>query len=149
MNYIEVFNETSYNIEDLPVMEKFIKSCAKKLKLKNIIFNVIIIKDEQIHSLNKLYRNVDRSTDVITFALEDNKQIQTPTVRVLGDIYISYDKVIKQSEEYGHSKKRELCFLAAHGFLHLLGYDHQTIQEEEIMFKLQKELLETYGIKKK
>jgi len=71
-----------------------------------------------------------------------------PYVRVLGDIYISYDKVISQAEEYGHSTKREICFLAIHGLLHLLGYDHMNKEDEEKMFKLQKELLNSYGIKK-
>ena len=61
--------------------------------------------------------------------------------RVLGDIYISIDKARTQAIEYGHSFKRELCFLAVHGFLHLLGYDHMIKEEEEIMFNLQEEIL--------
>ena len=71
-----------------------------------------------------------------------------PEVRVLGDIYISYDKVISQAKEYNHSIKREICFLAVHGLLHLLGYDHMKKEDEIKMFSLQKELLEDYGIKK-
>ena len=112
------------------------------------MFNVIIVNNDKIHSLNKDYRNIDRPTDVITFALEDDKQVDIPSIRVLGDIYISYDKVISQALEYNHSKKRELCFLAVHGLLHLLGYDHMNKEDEEKMFKLQKEFLENYGIKK-
>ena len=104
--------------------------------------------DKYIHKINKEYRGIDRPTDVISFALEDDKQIDLPDLRVLGDIYISYDKVISQAKEYGHSNKRELCFLAVHGLLHLLGYDHMTKDDEIKMFGLQKELLDSYGIKK-
>ena len=72
-----------------------------------------------------------------------------PEVKViLGDIYISLDKAKSQSKEYGHSLLRELSFLAVHGFYHLLGYDHQTKEEEEVMFKKQEEVLEIYGIKR-
>ena len=67
---------------------------------------------------------------------------------MLGDVYISYDKVIKQAKDYGHSNTRELCFLAIHGLLHLLGYDHMNDKDEKKMFDLQKELLDNYGIKK-
>ncbi len=148
MNYIEIFNEYKGNVTDLETFESFINFSALKLGLKNVMFNVIIIDDERIHKINKEYRKIDRPTDVITFALEDDKQIDTPEVRVLGDIYISYDKVISQSKEYGHSKKRELCFLGIHGLLHLLGYDHMNEKDEKVMFGLQKELLEEYGIKK-
>lgn len=74
------------------------------------MFNVIIVDNESIHKINKEYRNIDRETDVITFALEDNKQIDVPGLRVLGDVYISYDRVISQAKDYGHSTKREICF---------------------------------------
>ncbi len=148
MNYIEVFNEYKKPVEELSLVEDFINYCASSLKLKNVLFNVIIIDNDSIHKINKKYRNIDRETDVITFALEDNKQIDTKDVRVLGDIYISYDRVISQAKEYNHSTRREICFLAVHGLLHLLGYDHMNKEDEEVMFGLQKELLNSYGIKK-
>ena len=148
MNYIEVFNEYKKPVKELSLVEDFINYCASSLKLKNVLFNVIIIDNDSIHKINKEYRNIDRETDVITFALEDNKQIDTKDVRVLGDIYISYDKVISQAKEYNHSTRREICFLAVHGLLHLLGYDHMNKEDEEVMFGLQKELLNSYGIKK-
>ena len=148
MNYIEVFNEYKKPVEELSLVEDFINYCASSLKLKNVLFNVIIIDNDSINKINKEYRNIDRETDVITFALEDNKQIDTKDVRVLGDIYISYDKVISQAKEYNHSTRREISFLAVHGLLHLLGYDHMNKEDEEVMFGLQKELLNSYGIKK-
>lgn len=109
---------------------------------------MIFVSNERIHEINRLYRNVDRPTDVITFALEDHKEIETPEVRVLGDIYISVDKVVEQAKLYGHSRKRELFFLVTHGIYHLLGYDHMTEEEEKVMFQKQKEVLEEYGVKR-
>ena len=148
MNQVEIYNEYKKDIEDLKLLKKFIDFCIEKLRLKKVCFNVIIVDNDYIHKLNKEYRNIDRPTDVITFALEDNKVIDIPDCRVLGDIYISYDKVLEQAKEYEHSYKRELCFLTIHGILHLLGYDHINKDDEEKMFKLQKELLDNYGIKK-
>lgn len=148
MNYIDFINNYGKDIKEQKIMEEFINYCILELKLKNVMFNVIIINDDEIHKLNKKYRNIDRATDVITFALEDNKEGPSLDVRVLGDVYISYDKVIKQAKDYGHSNTRELCFLAIHGLLHLLGYDHMNDKDEKKMFDLQKELLDNYGIKK-
>ncbi len=148
MNCIEIFNEYGKEINELELLSDFINYAADKLELKNVMFNVIMVDNESIHKINKEYRNIDRPTDVITFALEDNKLIDIPNGRVLGDVYISYDKVISQAKEYGHSKEREICFLGVHGLLHLLGYDHMNKEEEKEMFNLQKELLNSYGIKK-
>ena len=114
---------------------------------KNVIFNIIIVHNDYIHELNKNYRGIDRETDVITFALEDDKTFN-PEIRILGDVYISIDKAKSQSEEYGHSFLRELCFLAVHGMLHLLGYDHMKKTDEEVMFKLQEEILDEMDIKR-
>lgn len=148
MNQIEIFNNYNKEIEEIETLKSFIDYVVEKLRLKNIMFNVIIIDNESIHKINKEYRNIDRPTDVISFALEDNEKISLPAGRVLGDIYISYDKVVSQALEYGHSTTRELCFLGVHGLLHLLGYDHMNAEDEKKMFGLQKELLEEYGIKK-
>lgn len=146
MNYIELINKYDGNVDDLEELNEFINFSIDKLGLKNLMFNVIIIDNESIHKINKEYRGIDRPTDVISFALEDNKQINVPNLRILGDIYISYDKVKCQAEEYGHSTKRELFFLTIHGILHLLGYDHMKKEDEIKMFSLQKELLKEYGI---
>ena len=142
MNYFELIDKYNINDEEKVMLNDFINYCIKKLDLKNVLFNVIIINNEDIHNLNKNYRDIDRPTDVITFALEDYKDNINVGIRMLGDIYISYDKVVSQALEYGHSIKREICFLAVHGILHLLGYDHMIKEDEEKMFKLQKELLD-------
>lgn len=137
----EIFNETNENIEEIKDIKKVLNVAIKKLKLKNIEFNVIITNNEFIHELNKKYRNIDRETDVISFALEDDNIFPEIEEKVLGDIYISIDKAKSQAVEYGHSFKREICFLAVHGFLHLNGYDHMEKEEEKIMFGLQEEIL--------
>ena len=148
MNYIELIDKYNIDEKEKETLYNFILFCVKELELKNVLFNVIIINNEEIHELNKLYRNIDKPTDVITFALEDAKDNVSLDVRMLGDIYISYDKVITQALEYGHTSKREICFLAVHGILHLLGYDHMNKEDEEKMLKILKELLDKYGIKK-
>ena len=148
MNEIGIFNETEEKLDEINELKPLTDFASKYLNLQNVIFNVIIIDNKRIHEINKEYRNIDRETDVISFALEDDKTMDEGDVRVLGDIYISIDKAKSQAEEYGHSLKRELCFLCIHGLLHLLGYDHMEKEEEKIMFGLQEEILDSYGIKR-
>ena len=145
---IGFFNETNINLDkELKVVKKVLEHGLNKLNIDEAIFNIIIVDNDYIHKLNKEYRNIDRETDVITFALEDDKTFN-PSIRVLGDVYISIDKAKSQSEEYEHSLLRELSFLAVHGMLHLLGYDHIKKEEEEVMFKLQEEILDEMDIKR-
>lgn len=148
MNKVGIFNETEVSLnKELKIVKKVLKYALKKEKLKNIEFNVIIVNNERIHTINRDYRNIDKVTDVITFALEDETEVITcSNIRVLGDIYISINRAQEQAIEYNHSFLRELCFLAVHGFYHLLGYDHMTKEEEKIMFAKQEEVLEKYEI---
>lgn len=149
MNELEIFNQTDKDIKELDVVKEVLEYAIKKEKLGDVLFNVIIVDNHFIHELNRDYRHIDRETDVITFALEDEKDMVTPVgTRVLGDIYISIDKALAQAEEYGHSLKRELCFLAVHGFYHLLGYDHMSEEEEKVMFAKQEEVLNECQIKR-
>lgn len=142
----EIINNTDERIEELDYLEEYIKYVTKKESIENAIFNIIFVSKEEIHKLNLTYRGVDRPTDVISFALEDGDNLKEPKIRVLGDIYISIEVAYEQAETYGHSRMREVCFLATHGILHLLGYDHMTEDEEKIMFGKQKELLDSYEI---
>ena len=147
MNKIELFNQTEEEINELDTVLKVLDSAMKKENLDKCVFNLIIVDNSYIHELNKNYRGIDRETDVITFALEDEDSLVLPTdERGLGDIYISIDKARSQAEEYGHSLLRELSFLAVHGFYHLLGYDHMTEEDEKVMFSKQEEVLSSYGI---
>lgn len=144
----DVINNYENKIPNYEEIENYVEYLVKELNLDNCMFNIIFINDAEIHKINKEYRKVDRPTDVISFALEDNKDIEYKDFRLLGDIYISVDRAIEQARDYNHSLKRELCFLSTHGILHLLGYDHQTKEDEEEMFTKQKELLEKYGIQR-
>lgn len=148
MNKIGIFNQMDEEIKELDTVEKVLLSAIEKEKLEDITFNLIIVDNKYIHELNKNYRGIDRETDVITFALEDDDSIIVPEEegRNLGDIYISLDKAKSQAEEFGHGLLRELSFLAVHGFYHLLGFDHMTSEDEKVMFAKQEEVLEDYGI---
>lgn len=142
----KIYNETNDDlIKEIKELNKFIKYVVKKENINNAYFNIIIVNNNEIKKLNKKYRNIDKETDVITFALEDEKEMKSK-VRVLGDIYISIDKVKEQSKLYDHSIRRELSFLALHGILHLLGYDHEEKAKEKIMFDKQEKLLEECNI---
>ncbi|MCI5789676.1 MAG: rRNA maturation RNase YbeY [Tenericutes bacterium] len=146
---VEIFNQTDQEIEELETVEKVLQSAIVKENLGDVSFNLVIVDNDYIHELNRDYRKIDRETDVITFALEDEDSLVLPEdIRVLGDIYISIDKARSQAEEYGHSLLRELSFLAVHGFYHLLGYDHMTKEDEKVMFGKQEEVLEANGIKR-
>ncbi|MGI6717227.1 MAG: rRNA maturation RNase YbeY [Eubacteriales bacterium] len=106
---------------------------------------VTICDNEYIRDLNSQYRGIDRETDVLSFPLSDFDIPAGP--KSLGDIVISIDKAITQAEEYGHSLRRELCFLCVHSTLHLLGFDHEVGEEERIkMEKMQEEILQALNI---
>ena len=161
---LAIFDETN-RVERtyLNLIEQLIVSASKKLELgSNFEMSVTIVDNNRIHEINREYRKIDRPTDVISFAIEDNdeedfeiffetldneEEIEIP--RLLGDIFISIDKAEEQAKEFGHSLDREIGFLAVHGFLHLNGYDHQTEEEEYEMFSLQDEILKENDLERK
>lgn len=118
--------------------------------------SISFVSSERIREINRDFRGIDKVTDVISFALDDDDddfdtiasvmQNDEQFVTSIGDIIISVDRAREQAEDYGHSLERELGFLALHGFLHLNGYDHQTEEEEAEMFGLQQEILSAYGL---
>ena len=140
LNNFEIINLMEYDIEELDTLSEVLNYTLNKENISNAMFNVIITDNKRIHEINKQYRNIDKETDVISFALEDNLDIELP-IRLLGDIYISIDKAREQALSYNHSLERELSFLAVHGLLHLLGYDHIKKDDEEIMFSRQEMIL--------
>lgn len=144
----EIINDTNYKIENLDTLNNYLNFLVKKRNLEDAIFNIIFVTSEKIHEINKEYRNVDRVTDVISFALEDSIEGYVEEIRMLGDIYICVEKMKEQAELYNHSVLREMCFLTTHGLLHLLGYDHMEEDDEKVMFSLQEELLNEHGIKR-
>ena len=136
---IEINNLTNEKLEEINELDAYTKYLLDYMKI-DASFSVVIIDNERIHEINKEYRGIDRPTDVISFALEENEEYEVKE-RLLGDIYISIDKVYEQAKEYNHSVKRELFFLVTHGFLHLLGYDHMNEKDEKEMFALQDDIL--------
>ncbi|MFV0288081.1 MAG: rRNA maturation RNase YbeY [Mycoplasmatales bacterium] len=131
-----IVNEFNYEINELE-LSKYIEYLKTELKIKKNL-TIVFVDNDYITTLNKQFRAKDYATDVLTFVenMED----------YLGDIIISYPKAQTQAKEYQHSLQREIYFLITHGFLHLLGYDHQTITEEKVMFTKQEELLNLYGM---
>ncbi len=113
--------------------------------------SVTFVDNERIREINYEYRDKNQPTDVLSFAMEELGEGEIEVIgmdmpRILGDIIISVPKAKEQAEEYAHSYERELGFLAIHGFLHLLGYDHMTAEEEQVMTNKQKEILDSYGL---
>ncbi|WP_395135492.1 rRNA maturation RNase YbeY [Bacillus amyloliquefaciens] len=150
---IDIVDETnSVSADALQEVEKLLQFAAEKEGVQDQAeVSVTIVTNKEIREINRDYRGKDTPTDVISFALEEEGEDEVEIVGadmppVLGDIIISADRTKEQAEEYGHSFMRELGFLAVHGFLHLLGYDHMTKEEEEEMFSKQKDLLDEYGL---
>ena len=143
----DIINNSDYDVVDeLKVLEEYVLYISKKLEIEKAIFNIILVDEEEIHELNKNYRGVDRKTDVITFALEDGANFKNPEIRVLGDIYLCVSVAYEQALLYGHSRMREMCFLATHGILHLLGYDHMENEEKKKMRQREEEILGNLNI---
>lgn len=143
MNHYDIINEYDESL-DYSYLPKIIDKCLEMEKVKNAILTIIFIDDEKMHELNKTYRGIDRTTDVLSFAYEDNLTYDYD-FRMLGEIFVSIPKMKGQAIEYGHSETRELSFLVVHGILHLLGYDHTLgKKEEEEMFRRQELVLNEF-----
>lgn len=127
------------------LLVKVANETYKKLNLQDeIIFDCSFVDLKTIQEINMKHRNINQPTDVISFALWDKGYKSN----LLGEIYICYEKIVEQKKLYRHSFKRELCFLFLHGLLHLLGYDHVNKKDEEVMFGLQDEILDSLGIRR-
>ncbi|ANF97734.1 rRNA maturation RNase YbeY [Paenibacillus bovis] len=154
--------QTEYEItgELISLLEQILQKAGEQEAVQEGEVALTFVDDETIHQLNKEYRNIDRPTDVLSFAmhesLDDEMEINYGTDQIagseqlpgdmLGDIIISIPRAIAQSEDYGHSVEREIGFLFVHGFLHLLGYDHQDDASEAEMMGKQEAVLEQIGL---
>ncbi len=152
---IDFIDETEkVNDDDIKVVKELLDLAAVLEEVEDgSEVSVTFVTNEKIQEINREYREKDQPTDVISFAMEElgEGEIQLSGLdipRILGDIIISVSKAEEQATEYGHSFKRELGFLAVHGFLHLLGYDHETEVDEKEMFSKQKEVLDEYGLQR-
>lgn len=150
IDFLDETNELSD--EQMKEIENLLNFAAEKEKIEDgSEVSVTFVSNDRIQEINREYRHKDSPTDVISFALEElgEGEIELAGMempRILGDIIISIPKAKEQAEEYGHSFLRELGFLSVHGFLHLLGYDHMTQEDEKEMFTLQKGILDEYGL---
>ncbi len=133
---INIINKYDKSKKYNKIIRTIIKLGYKHLKIteKNII-SVILVNDSEIHRLNKLYRNMDKPTDVLSFENESD-------IYEIGDVFVSIDTVSRQAKELGNSFVYELAFITLHGFLHCLGYDHITDRDNEEMMFLQNEIME-------
>ncbi len=138
---INFHNETSYDVKGyIKIIKKALKK-QKKINNKNTM-EIIFTNHEIIKNLNNNYRNINKTTDVLSFVNDSDE-------KSLGDVFINVDQAIHQAKDYGHNELREIAFLAVHGFLHLLGYDHENEIEEKKMFEKQEEILRIAKIERK
>lgn len=137
MNNITIYNKTK---NDLSLYEEILINVFNDNNIK-ASFSIIFVSKKEIKHLNKQFRNINKITDVLSFTNDEQDGY-------LGDIFICLKKAIKQAKTYEHSLEREISFLAVHGYLHLIGYDHQTKEEEKEMILKQEEILNKANIKR-
>ncbi|MBU9712062.1 rRNA maturation RNase YbeY [Evansella tamaricis] len=152
LNQIGFHDETSKVSEEMIKLIGDVMSTAIKMEkvAENVEISLTFVDDKRIQEINRDYRGIDKPTDVLSFALNegDETEFEQGIPELLGDIIISVPRAEEQAKDYGHSLEREFCFLAVHGFLHLVGYDHDKEETEKQMFSRQEEILEKHGIKK-
>lgn len=143
---VNFVNEFEFDFKAEKIIKKICKKISKIEQIKGKHYlSIIIVDNNKIHEINKQYRDIDNSTDVISFAMIDGEN-ELP--QEMGDIFISYDKIIEQAGNYGHSILREFSFLVSHGVHHLLGYDHMTPEDEKVMFEKQENILKLLKIER-
>lgn len=153
---LELYDHTNGVLTDhqRDLAEQLLDFAATQLQLKSDDeMSLTFVRNPEIKKLNAKYRGVDRATDVISFAINDDDEdivmddeMAAQIPQDLGDLFISIDKVKEQALFLGHSEDRELGFLVVHGFLHLNGYDHEQAADEKKMFSLQEKILNEYGL---
>ena len=134
-------------------IEENVRAAAEKVGelygVENGEVSVTLTNNDYIHQLNRKYRQIDRPTDVLSFALNESEEPDIengPDINVLGDIILSVERAEEQAVDYGHSLRREIAFLTVHGMLHLLGYDHMEEEERLEMEQEQRFVMEKLGI---
>jgi probable rRNA maturation factor len=137
---VEILNEQKETIPQAvyPLIEGLLNKAAEKEQIVQGEVTVTLVDNVRIQQLNEQFRQLNKPTDVLSFPMDEDD--------LLGDIIISIPKAQQQAKDYGHSLEREIGFLVVHGFLHLIGYDHQTAEEERDMFLRQEVVLDEYGL---
>ncbi|RSL34483.1 rRNA maturation RNase YbeY [Salibacterium salarium] len=150
---IELMDETETMTNDkITLIENILQYASKQEQIPaETELSVTIVDNDGIQTINNQYRGIDKATDVISFALDENEEVvygEEDMPNLLGDIIISINKAEEQATAYGHSLERELGFLAVHGLLHLLGYTHDEQESERRMFSRQESILNAYGLER-
>lgn len=144
-----VDNQTTYKFLFKKIFEKILREIAIMHKINTPTeVGVIISDNKKMHQLNWDYRKIDNPTDILSFPQDYKKLFSIIHYNILGDIYFSYEKVLKQAKEYNHSIKREWCYLFAHGLLHLLGYEHKNNKNEKKMNDLTDQIMEKINVRR-
>lgn len=153
LEYLDIKENKKYE----ETIKKVLEQCFKQEKLENLklYVSITLTNPENIHKINKEYRNVDRETDVLSFPMFEKNEIDQKIKNnnfehedVLGDIVISIEKVKGQAIEYGHSFEREFAYMLVHGFYHLMGYDHIEEKDKKIMREKEEIILSKLQIKR-
>ncbi len=132
---IEINND--YKFKYKKEFKKIVKYFCNEFNIKEkISIDLLITDNDGIQAINKTYRNMDKSTDILSFPFDNFIDYQIMKVRPMGEIIISYEKLIAQAREFGHSELREFCYMFSHGLVHLNGMDHKKNKKEEIEFNL-------------
>lgn len=139
--------------EQLNLLERVLEHGLALFQKTQAEVSVVISDNDFIQTLNRDYRGIDQPTDVLSFAIQEESvddpaksHLPADAPELLGDICISINRTVEQAEEYGHSFERELCYLASHGLLHLLGYDHQTEDDTEAMRREEERILASFSL---
>lgn len=136
---IQIFNQTDQDVTSYEDVLNHVFSLIEEEKS----LNIVIITSEEMQNMNKTFRGLDKPTDVLSFPYDE------PYLDELGDIFINLLYMKEQAQSYGHSEAREIAFLAVHGYLHVKGYDHHTVEEENMMFEKQEAILTKAGLERK
>ncbi|MBS9784481.1 MAG: rRNA maturation RNase YbeY [Oceanivirga sp.] len=144
----DIDNVEEYFDEDKirPYVEHILQNEKENFNEKDFYVSFLITNNEVIHKINRDYRNMDKPTDVISFAYNETEN--DGPVEVVGDIIISIDKVKEQAKEFGHSDEREFYYLLTHGMLHILGHDHMEEDEKLVMREKEEKYLNDFGYKR-
>ncbi len=132
---IKVIDE--YKFKYKKEFKKIVKLFRKEFNIKeNIVIDLLVTNNNEIKDINNEYRSIDEITDILSFPFDDFIDYKLMKKRPMGEIIISYEKLILQANEFGHSELREFCYMFTHGLVHLNGMDHKKNKEEEISFNL-------------
>ena len=146
-----IANNTSEDLDLDLITEKAEKTIKEVLKVEKIEENaevsLSIVDKDEIHALNKTYRDVDRPTDVLSFPMdEEGFDAEGNPILLLGDIVICLDVAKDQAADFGHSLEREIMYLICHSTLHLLGFDHIEEDDKKEMRSKEKEIMKNLGV---